>query len=378
MATRLKIGLIINPIAGLGGRVALQGSDGEDIQQQALLLGAKPEAENRAHQTLKRLVHFRDSIDFLSIKGAMGSELLSLLGFSQQVCFTPKDPQHTSEEDTLAAASIFKQQKVDLILFAGGDGTARNILQAVGEEQLCLGIPAGCKIYSGVFTVTPENAGELIEQLLKGSLVEMQPSQVLDINEQSYREGGLSTRVFGEMLVPKNGGYVQAVKIAGVESEELVQQDIAAWVIENLDPDTLYLIGSGSSCKVIKDELGIDGSLLGVDVVQDGQCLLKDATEQQLLDMMMQWSDKSIKLIITIIGGQGILLGRGNHQVCHQVIAQLGKENLIVIASKGKIKALQGKPLGVDTGDQDLNEKLSGFIAVITGYDDTIIYPLGV
>jgi len=377
MPSRLKIGLIINPIAGIGGRVALKGSDSESVQQQALSLGAEAEAENRTCQALQPLEHLKNKIEFFSVEGAMGSDLLRSLGFSQQICFTPEDQLHTSESDTQTAAKIFREKKVDLILFAGGDGTARNILQAVGDKQLCLGIPAGCKIYSGVFTVTPDNAGELIERLLNGELIDVQGSQVLDINEDSYRAGKLSTKVFGEMLVPKNGGFVQAVKQSGKESEELVQQEIAAWVIENLDSDTLYLIGSGSSCMLIKDELAINGSLLGVDVVMNDECLLKDGTEQQLLDIMEEYTESPIKLIITIIGGQGILLGRGNHQICHKVIDKLGKDNLIVIASKGKIKTLEGKALGVDTGDLALNNKLSGYIPVITGYDDTILYPLG-
>lgn len=377
MPNKLKIGLIINPVAGLGGRVALKGSDTEAIQQQALEMGAKPEAEMRTRMALEQLLSYSDKLQFLTAAGAMGGQLLASMGFDQEVCYVPANALHTTEQDTIEAAKAMHRMGVDLVLFAGGDGTARNILSAVGERQLCLGIPAGCKIYSGVFTVTPENAGELIGQLLCGELIQVQESQVLDINETSYRAGNIDTRVYGEMLVPRNGGFVQAVKVSGVECESLVQQEIAAWVSETIEPDTLYLIGSGSSCKIIKDELHINGTLLGVDAVFNGECLLEDATEQQLLELMQQYEDYPIKLIITIIGGQGILLGRGNHQICHRVIRQLGLDNLIVVASKGKIKALEGRPLGVDTGDQELNEKLSGFIPVITGYDDTIIYPVG-
>ena len=306
----------------------------------------------------------------------MGSDLLESMGFNYEIIFLPAEPEQTTEDDTLKAASMMGDL-VDLVLFAGGDGTARNILQAVGNKQLCLGIPAGCKIYSGVFTVTPENAGELIVQLLKGELVEAQESQVLDINEAAYRAGDISTKVFGEMLTPRNGNFVQSVKVSGIESEELVHQDIAAWIVENMQSDTLYLIGSGSSCMAIKDEVGIEGTLLGVDAVLNGDCLINDATEQQLIALMTEYNEHPVKLIITIIGGQGILLGRGNHQICHKVIRRLGLENLIVIASKTKIKALDGRALGIDTGDQELNRRLSGFIPVITGYDDTIIYSLG-
>jgi len=376
MPTRLKIGLIINPVAGLGGRVALKGSDGKNIQQQALAMGAKPEAKSRTRTALEPLLEYNDKLIFYTIAGEMGGNLLNEMGFQYEICYQPQANSQTTEIDTINAATIMAST-VDLILFSGGDGTARNILQAVGEHQLCLGIPAGCKIYSGVFTVTPGNAGELIIHLLKGKLIDMQEAQVLDINESEYRAGNINTRVYGEMLIPQNGDFVQSVKISGRESEELVQQEVAVWISENMQPDTLYLIGSGSSCKAIKDEIGIDGTLLGVDVVLDGCCLQKDATEQQLLDLMSEYRDLRVRLIITIIGGQGILLGRGNHQICHKVIRQLGLKHLIVVASKGKIKSLAGKPLAIDTGDQQLNSRLCGYVPVITGYDDTIIYPVG-
>jgi len=376
MSSCLKIGLIINPIAGLGGRVALKGSDGENIQHQALAMGAKPEAESRTRQAIEGLLDYAEQISFYTVSGKMGSHLLSQLGLEHEICFQPENEQHTTAQDTINAAEVM-QPIVDLILFAGGDGTARDILQAVGEQQLCLGIPAGCKIYSGVFTVTPKYASELIIRLLKGELVDMQESQVLDINEHSYREGNINTKVYGEMLIPQNGNFVQSVKISGVESEELVQQEVAAWVVENMQTDTLYLIGSGSGCMVIKDELGVDGTLLGVDVILNEQCLQKDATEEQIIELMQQFKDLNIKVIITIIGGQGILLGRGNHQISHKVIERLDLDNLMVVASKGKIKSLDGKPLAIDTGNPAVDKRLTGYIPIITGYDDSIIYPVG-
>ena len=376
MSSCLKIGLIINPITGLGGRVALKGSDGENIQHQALAMGAKPEAESRTRQAIEGLLDYADQISFYTVSGKMGSHLLSQLGLEHEICSQPENEQHTTAQDTINAAEVM-QPIVDLILFAGGDGTARNILQAVGEQQLCLGIPAGCKIYSGVFTVTPKYASELIIRLLKGELVDMHESQVLDINEHSYREGNISTKVYGEMLIPQNGNFVQSVKISGVESEELVQQEVAAWVVENIQADTLYLIGSGSGCMVIKDELGVDGTLLGVDVILNEQCLQKDATEEQIIELMQQFNNLNIKVIITIIGGQGILLGRGNHQISHKVIERLGLDNLMVVASKGKIKSLDGKPLAIDTGNPAVDKRLTGYIPIITGYDDSIIYPVG-
>lgn len=380
----LKIGLIINPIAGIAGRVALKGSDDLEIQKEAFQRGAKPEAINRTKMALSPLVSELENIKFYTVEGTMGSDLLESMGIEYEIVHQPKEltdkDYKTSEKDTIAAALKMKSE-VDILLFSGGDGTARNILEAVGDEQLCLGIPAGCKIYSAVFTVIPEDVGNLIVNLIHGELVDIQEAQVLDINEKSYREGRLDTKVYGEMRTPRNGGFVQGVKVSGVESEDLAHQEIAAWVIENTEVDILYIIGAGSSCKAIKDEMGIDGSVLGVDVIRDGECLLKDAQENQILSLMLEheklYGRDRIKLILTFIGGQGVVFGRGNHQVCHQVIEQLGLDNLIVVSSKSKIKALGGNALAVDTGKQSLNTKLSGYITIITGYDDTILYPIG-
>ncbi|MBT8449687.1 MAG: NAD(+)/NADH kinase, partial [Gammaproteobacteria bacterium] len=271
------------------------------------------------------------------------------------------------------AIAALEQVGVDIILFAGGDGTARDVFSGLHDSVLCLGIPTGCKIYSGVFSITPESASEVVIQILNGELFEYATSDVLDIDEVKYRAGKITTRLYGEMLTPRSAEYMQNVKVAGRESEDLVKEDIAAWMTESMQEDTLYLIGSGSICMAIKDYLGIDGSLLGVDAVLNEALIAKDATEAELLALIKQHSG-DVCLIITPIGGQGILLGRGNHTICHLVIEHLGMKNTQVVASKGKLKTLEGRPLRIDTGDIKLNEKLSGYVSVITGYDERVLY----
>lgn len=370
----LRVGLIINPVAGIGGRVGLKGSDGEEIQQQAIRLGAEPMAQLRVAETLESLADFREQLQWFTAGGAMGSELLTLLGYEHQLVYQALGSK-TGPDDTVNTVKALQEEGIDLLLFAGGDGTARDIIRGLSGDQLCLGIPAGCKIYSGVFAVTPGAAAEVIQQILNGALYQFTSADVLDIDEQRYRQGQISTRLYGDMLIPETAHYMQNVKVAGRESDDLVKEDIAAWVVDNMLPDMLYLIGSGGICMAIKDQLGIEGTLLGVDAVLDGELLQADATEDQLMTMI-EAHPGPVKLILTPIGGQGILFGRGNHTVCHEVINLLGMANTWVVASKSKLKGLNGEPLRLDTGDTDLDRRLSGFIPVITGYEDQVLYQL--
>lgn len=368
----LKIGLVINPVAGLGGRVGLKGSDGSDIQEQARALGATEQSEHRVSQALQTLLTYQDDIEWFTASGRMGYDCLRELGFQAQIIHYIAGQSSTAEDTSMTVAE-FEQKQVDIVLFAGGDGTARDVFNGLDKSILCLGIPTGCKIYSGVFSVTPESASQIIVKILSGELFEYASSDVLDIDEEKYREGRITTRLYGEMLTPRSAEFMQNVKVAGRESEDLVKEDIAAWVTEIMDEETLYLIGSGSICMAIKDYLGIDGSLLGVDAVLGDEVLQYDGTEDELMRLIETYQGK-ISLIITPIGGQGILLGRGNHTICHRVIESLGMENTQVVASKGKLKTLEGRPLLVDTGNVSLNERLRGYVSVITGYDERVLY----
>ena len=370
----LKVGLIINPVAGIGGRVGLKGSDGAEIQSQALAMGAEPLADQRVKETLSNLDKSLSEITWLCASGAMGADLLTEMAIPHQVIYHPTS-QTTTPEDTVSATAALHAHEVDLLLFAGGDGTARDVMNGLQDEQLCLGIPAGCKIYSGVFAVTPIAAAEVIKQILAGELYQFTAANVLDIDEEQYRKGQINTRLYGDMRIPETAHYVQNVKIAGKENEELVKEDIAAWLLELMEDDTLYLIGSGRICMALKDQLGFAGTLIGVDVVLNHELVAKDANEDELMALIAE-HEGPVRLIITPIGGQGILLGRGNHTICHKVIEHLGMKNTWVVASKSKLKALDGRPLRLDTGNASLDARLSGYIPVITGYDDQVIYHL--
>lgn len=372
MMNIFKLGLIINPVAGIGGSVALKGSDGEETQQKALALGATKQANQRAEQALQTLSDITDKFEIITVSGEMGEICCQQLNLSHQVVYQAEQP--TTEDSTIAAVKAIEAKGVDLILFAGGDGTARNIASVVSEHIPVLGIPAGCKIHSGVYAITPTAAGRVTRKMILGEMLSLAEADVMDIDESLFRQGIVRAKRYSEMLVPLDLRYVQAVKNSGKEQEELVIADICAHLIDELEDDTLYLVGSGSTTKAFMDELGLESTLLGVDALLNHELIAQDLTEQQIWQLLQD--HPQVKLIITAIGGQGHVFGRGNQQLSGRVISHIGKENIQLIATKAKIHQLEGRPLLVDTPDINLNKRLSGPIQIITGYKDSIIYPI--
>lgn len=362
-----KLGIIVNPVAGVGGSVALKGSD--HVVEQALSLGAIPQANNRMLQALGQFSDLAQRFTVVTAGGEMGERCSLELGLNVAVAYRPVNAV-TTEQDTYAAVAALLAQDIDLLLFAGGDGTARNICATINDVVPVLGVPAGCKIHSGVYGVTPKAAGCVVRKLILGELVTLADADVMDIDEVAFRQGTVKARRYGEMMVPTDLRYVQSVKMGGIESDELVLMDIAADVMADMD-DEYYIMGSGSTVAFTMAELGLDNTLLGVDVVHQHKLIASDQTAAQLLALTQ---DKPCKLVITLIGGQGHIFGRGNQQLSPQLIKQIGKENIIVLATKTKLSALAGRPLIVDTGDVELDQALAGFIRVTTGYRDYIMY----
>lgn len=372
-----KLGFLVNPIAGIGGSVALKGSDGEGIAEQALALGATAKSNFRAQQALEVLLPYQERIQVLTVSTDMGETTAKSLGFNTQVIYQANEP--TSAIDTENAVQALIDEGIDILLFAGGDGTARNVCSQVGDSFPVLGIPAGCKIHSGVYAVTPKAAGRVIEKMVTNELVTLSDADVMDIDESLFRDGVVKAKRYGEMSVPCELQYVQAVKSGGKESDELVLQDIAADVINHME-EQLYIIGSGSTTAFLMEELGLANTLLGVDVIQEQDLIATDITEPQLWQMLEQYDDQQgeqpAKLVITLIGGQGHIFGRGNQQLSPRIIQRIGKDNIIVIATKTKLAELNQRPLIADTGDQVLDQALSGLIKITTGYNDQVLYPV--
>ncbi len=379
-----KLGFIINPIAGIGGSVALKGSDG--MAMHALALGAKPKANARASLALEVLKPYQDDIIIYTANDQMGEQCARDLNFKVEVLYQSKGKQ-TKRDDTQLAASALLAQGVDIILFAGGDGTARDIAHVVANDYYSqtvpvLGIPAGCKIHSGVYAITPKAAGRVVELMVTKELVTLTTGDVMDIDESLFRQGVVKAKRYSEMQIPSELRYVQAVKSGGKESDELVLQDIAANVIEQMNEhdDQQFIIGSGSTTAFLMEELALDNTLLGVDIVNDHALMAKDVTEAKLFQAIKDYAGIS-KLVITLIGGQGHVFGRGNQQISPRIIRaviaqQGGKDNIMIIATKAKLAALENKPLVSDTADTELDQELSGFMQITTGYKDQVLYPL--
>lgn len=375
MKRLFKLGLVINPYSGIGGALALKGSDGAEIRQQAINSGAEKLSGKKMAVALQALLPLKEQICIFTASGEMGEDIVAELGFNHIVAYQHPAAQ-TESADTQSAALALMAQKVDLILFAGGDGTARNICELVENKCPVVGVPAGCKIHSGVYAITPKAAGKVAAQVVKGELVSLMAGEVKDIDETEFRAGRVVAKHYGEMLVPEELSYIQAVKMGGKESDELVLSDIAAHVIELMsdEPDTLFVMGSGSTVDSIMQEMGLRNTLLGVDLVSNQQLLASDLTASSLLE---RCADQPTKIVLTLIGGQGHILGRGNQQLSPELVNMVGKQNILVVATKAKLQNLQGRPLVSDSGDAALDEMLVGPIPVITGFHDLVLYSVG-
>lgn len=365
-----RLGVIVNPVAGLGGRVGLKGSDGAEIQRKALELGAIPQAANRSVEALKMLQCIKDELEVITYPGEMGEDVARGSGFEPRVMGTI-NPGRTTPDDTRKAALELQRLKVDLLLFAGGDGTARDIYNAVGNTIPVVGIPAGVKIHSAVFGTSPRAAGDLAALYLQGKASRLREAEVMDVDEEAFRQGVLSAKLYGYLKIPFRRTLVQSLKATSERSEGASQRAIACYVVDEMEDDWLYIIGPGTTTRAITSELGLSKTLLGVDVVRGGELMVTDANESQLLELLR---GNRAKIVVTPVGGQGYIFGRGNQQISPEVIKTVGKDNIIVVATSGKINSLGGGPLRVDTGDRAVDDMLGGYVRVITGYDEQIVY----
>jgi len=362
-----KIGFIVNPLAGIGGRVGLKGSDGVDTVAKAFVLGAEIVSPDRAIETLKDLSTEKDRFHLITYPDEMGEQEAIESGYNP-IVLGSIESGNTTSNDTRRAAQEMREYEADLIIFAGGDGTARDIYKAIDSDVPVMGIPAGVKIHSSVYAVNPRRAADLIKAFLDDR-APTQEMEVMDIDEELFRQGQVSARLYGYLKVPFERRLIQGAKSPSRGSSENIRK-IAAAAVERMDEDYHYILGPGTTVKAIGDILGIDKTLLGIDMVIQKQQIGKDLNESQLLDLI---DGKKVKIVVTVIGGQGYIFGRGNQQISPSVIRAVGKENIIVVAAKNKLISLNGSLL-VDTGDPECDKYLSGFIRVVTGFNEETVW----
>jgi predicted polyphosphate/ATP-dependent NAD kinase len=404
---RIRIGLIVNPVAGVGGRVGLKGSDGPDTPARAIRLGARPEASRRASVALRRVVSLwsprRDPLTFVVAPGSMGEDAALQAGLRDVASGDVGSPATggwfdvlhdvvsapTTAEDTRRLAAQLADSGVDLLLFAGGDGTARDVQMAVMQRVPVLGIPAGVKIQSASFGTSPAAVGRIAGSWLASARRRTVEREVLDLDEDAYRRGSIRPTLFGYLRVPRDA-EVQNRKAPSPADEATGIGAIAESVIESVSRDALWILGPGTTVRGVADRLGVPKTLVGIDVVEwlgdKARLVAADANERELLGLV---ADRPAHIVVTPIGGQGFLFGRGNQPISPAVLRAAVATNsggparvrlsdalhdaITVIATPAKLAALGGRPLLVDTGDPELDGDLAGHVSVITGYQDRAV-----
>lgn len=363
------LGLIVNPIAGLGGRAALKGSDDPELVAKARDEGAVPLSPARAEDALRAIGFAGGELELVTAPGEMGEREARDCGLAPAVAGSVGEA--TTGEDTRRIAAELVERGIDLLLFAGGDGTAVDVLAAVGGRVPVLGIPAGVKMHSAVFAVNPRAAGEVAARFVNGSNRRTVEAEVMDVDEDALRAGTVSARLHGYLTVPAEPSRVQGGKARSGAGEQASQEAIARFVADEIMAERLLLIGPGTTTAALLRTLGLEKTLLGVDVVRAGQLVAADADERRLLGLV---ENGPALVVVTPIGGQGFLFGRGNQQLSARVIERVGTENVVILATETKLAALSGRPLLVDTGDEALDTALSGYRRVVTGYGREVVY----
>ena len=361
-----RIGLIINPIAGMGGSVGLKGTDG-DIYQKALKMGAIPITPLRINEVLSHIKH-KEMILMLVAPGKMGEDVIKGMNIEFEVI--GKIGEITTAEDTKRLAKQMLQEDIDLLIFCGGDGTARDIYDAIGLEKPVVAVPGGVKMYSSIFSFNPRAAAQIIDGFLE-DFIQTEDREILDIDEKLFRKDMLKSTLYGYLKVVNFRNLIQAGKNGSKlgRTVEENKQEIAKYIIEDMKKDTLYLLGPGTTVKTITDNLGLPKTLLGIDAINNRKIIEKDLNEKSILKLLGNFDESEI--IVSPIGGQGFIFGRGNKQLTPEVIKKIGKKNIKIISTEDKMRNL--RCLRVDTGDSDFDAELKGLVKVIIGYKEQLV-----
>ncbi len=348
-----RIGFLVNPYAGSGGRIGNKGSDNLHVEN--------PEIRDRVLRFLKKAPF---EAEYIIPKFKMGELYFkeSNLSFKYST-IDVGNSAITTRNDTILSVKEFIRNNVNIIVFVGGDGTARDVYEGLkGNEKIpILGIPAGVKMHSGVFASTPEAGALLLSKFLKGEATIVE-GEILDVDEEEYRKGRYVVKLYYITLTVA-GDNLLAPSKDEISYEEAELEEIADYVIENMENDIFYILGPGSTVKYIEKKLGINNTnFLSVDIVKNKQLIKSNANYFDLLDLTGE-----LKIILTPIGRQGFILGRGNQEIGPRLLHKINKNDIIIISPLKKIYTIDC--LRIDTGDKFIDEKFSGVYNIIVGYN---------
>lgn len=351
----------MNPVAGMGGAVGLKGTDGAEIQAEAARRGASMTSPERAVVSLLSVREQGLDLDIVTCGGDMGENELQAAKLDFRVVCTPRRP--TSRDDTVAAVHAFVLERVALVVFVGGDGTARDVIEALNEATPIIGVPGGVKMHSAVFLDRPEDLGPVISSFVRKPAVKS--AEVMDIDEESFRSGVVRAKLFGVAKVPDDRAHIQSGKMSyasGSADDEAAE--IGQYISDTMEPGVIYIVGPGSTTAAIAKAKGLGKTLLGVDVIKDGEIVKSDVREKDILELLS--GGERAKIVVSPIGSQGFFLGRGNQQISRRVVATVGAQNVVVVATPTKLH--DTRVLRVDTGDNAIDRKFKGMVRVVTGY----------
>ena len=237
-------------------------------------------------------------------------------------------------------AKLMLNNQIELLVFCGGDGTARDIFDAIRLKVPVVGIPSGVKMFSSVFALNPKAAAKIVDHFIEGT-TDTQENEVLDIDEGAFRDNRLVSKLYGYLGVPKIQNLIQNAKDSSKVGRSIDENkyEIAQQIIETMEEDTLYLLGPGTTVKSITDQLNLGKSLLGVDAIYNQSLVGEDLNESSIIDLLDKYQNG--KIIVSPIGGQGFVFGRGNIQFTPKILKRLGKKNIIIIGTEEKIKSLK-------------------------------------
>ena len=372
MQTRRDIGVIVNPCAGPGGPAGVNGTDSPEQQATARELGIESRALARSRRALQALLPMARFLRISAGPGAMGQHAVAENFPDAQLC-TGVQAAELSAVATRHCVQQMLGRGIELLLFAGGDGTARDILAVARDRLPIIGIPCGANMQSGVFAATPEAAGKLALAHLRAECRAVREQEVLGRGGLAPGATRIEPMAYGRLRVPYDRDLVPGPKIAVAVDAAQLDRVVAA-TLPLMDPDTCILFGPGSTKMAVLARMGLAGTLVGVDVILRGKLIATDASEPQLVRMLQHHG--RARIIITPVGGQGFLFGRGNQPLSERVIRAVGVENISVISTPAKLQGLGGRPLRIDLDDADLARHFPLNVRVITGPDEFVLHAL--